>query len=575
MRLPQLKRKTVAIIALVAAVLVGAGLWTWRTWQRARDYAKVEVSAAMAWQNRRERGPQPASQVTITLKTPHHRPYADAEVFIETWTDDLATDLLIRDLRPSPSSGAYIWILRVMDELGSFGQAASESIIPYLASPTPSEIAWTVGSPVEPAPAATSMRVKGFVRYHGGQNKQSVRIAADKLSEKTVFQIGETDCVAEYRETDSGGSVFLELPECQTPPLSVRFLDDKGNDVPSDQSDRFTTRAEKRPQRINEPPVCCYELNCPLISRFGTMIVEYWSQPTTKTIPFDATLPLMRPTVAGVTSYPAGPWKVLPSASSKWCVELVPEDAWGPRASGDPTELFEVVAEKRFPYSVREARFVVKLKKPIIVVSYDVSITACRDSVGNLVFPRGPARSALWCNWTLEAERTGNSVWLPADDVRAMPDQDPWFYYQTNAFAFTKPESVEIEGTFKLKVADTLATVEASAKPCGEGKSYSIGPAQLFTSIDSGHGEDLLYIEFRGDPGLVRELTFLAPDGEILHQLRRVMPVAYTNNISGFGGREIDGKKFQAASRVRALYYTNYRHYLLPFKVTVPSKEQD
>ena len=100
MQRPHLKRRTLIILAMIGAAVIVLGLWTWRAWERARDYAKVEVYRAESWQHRN--GDQLAgSKVTIARDTPYHRPYADAEVVVENWTDDCGTNLLISALRTS------------------------------------------------------------------------------------------------------------------------------------------------------------------------------------------------------------------------------------------------------------------------------------------------------------------------------------------------------------------------------------------------------------------------------------------------------------------------------------------
>ncbi len=53
------------------------------------------------------------------------------------------------------------------------------------------------------------------------------------------------------------------------------------------------------------------------------------------------------------------------------------------------------------------------------------------------------------------------------------------------------------------------------------------------------------------------------------------MPCPHASHTSGSGTGEVNGDKIQDIRRLRAQYYANYRHYVLPFKVTVPLKKQD
>jgi hypothetical protein len=175
-----LKRKVI-IIALAAATVIGAGIWGWRAWQRAKDYARVEVSTAVSWQHRDFGSNGPASEVTITLKTPFHCPYADAEVVIETWTDDRGTNLLIPVLRPGEER--YTWLIAVHTaDKGDSGNLPDPEIVPTPGSSVPTQVAWTPGSPVEVSPAASSMRDKGYVQFREGKRLQAVRVSGTDLS---------------------------------------------------------------------------------------------------------------------------------------------------------------------------------------------------------------------------------------------------------------------------------------------------------------------------------------------------------------------------------------------------------
>ena len=89
-----LKRRTLIIIALAGAIAVGLGIWGWVAWRLAKprpDVESVEVKNAMAWARPvvGMGARSAASEAEIALTTSSHRPpYADAEVIIESWTDD-------------------------------------------------------------------------------------------------------------------------------------------------------------------------------------------------------------------------------------------------------------------------------------------------------------------------------------------------------------------------------------------------------------------------------------------------------------------------------------------------------
>ncbi len=579
MRRPHLKRKTICIVAFVAAVLVGAGLWSWRAWERARDYAKVEVSQAISWQQRKWASQTPASQVTISLETPDHRGYADAEVFVEIWTDDRGTDLLMSELRTSYLLDCgYTWETQVVADGGIFGSGPTPTIVPHPSSPVPRNITWTIGTPVEVSPGATSMRIKGRVEFREGRGRQSVRIEAADVREGESFQLGSTKCLVVEIGSPSHQTplrpVRFQSSDCQTPWLSLRFVDSAGKDVSlKGREQPAYNSGQKAQEQMDGPLLRLDQVDCPPSSSYAAIIIDYWPQVWTKTIPFDVTVPVTRQTPLSLSTHVQGPTKLIPPPSLRDHLDIdrIPDEAWGPRAGENPKGLVRVLAGKEGEThwdSERLAVLKVEINEPQVAASYDFTVTGFRDSEGNQLFRPRPVRSGVLQYSAMECERYWRSIGSdePAGEQPYIPS---WFEISTRPLPPSKVTSVEFEGFVKLKVMDSFKTLEIENVAIDNETTYTVGPVQLsFAIADDKHH---ILVFSRGDFGLIRELEFFAQDGTLLHREKRSTPHLYWNNRAVADVRVFD--RVKDVKRLRVQYCSDYHHYVLPFKVTVPRQK--
>lgn len=575
----RVKRKTVFIVALIIVTITWIGIRTWRAWERARDYAKVTVSNATAWQQRTSGSMGPASEVTITLDTPYHRPYTDAEVIIESWTDDRGTDFLIPELHPFSLNQWYTWGLRVFAKKGGFGSDPTPGIVPAANSSTPTQIAWIAGSPVDASPAATSIRVKGYVQFHEGRERKSVRIESSNVFRGYSFQLGSTQCVvagiSSYSHNPPIKPVSFRSSDCRAPWVSVKFVDGEGKELTWQGVDTPGYRgAQKAQEQIDSPLARIDEVDCPPASTYAAMIIEYWSKVSTRTIPFDMSVPLTHRSHSNPGIAVQGPTKLLPSPSSVSFIEPLPAGAWGPRASGDPSELFEVVPERdeRFDpktYSAFWPEFRVRFKRPLNLVSFNVALTSCRDSVGNELFRSRPARSSVSQHWGIEIPRY--VYFTSSDEDKGQPDKEVWFQIQTDQIPSLKSTNAEFQGILTVKFADSLTTIEVSGVSVAEKTKHKIGSVEVGLRTDDKTG---LVLDTRGDLGLIRELAFLSHDGNVLYQIRRVGLAVYWSNSSRIYTGLTDPAKMKDIRRIRAQYYADCCHHVLPFSVNVSFRKK-
>jgi len=579
MRFPRLRRKIVVIIAIVAVALIGMGIWGWTAWQRARDYAKVTVSDATAWQDRK--GDQtPGSAVTIALETPYHRPYADAEVVIQSWTDDSGTDLLVSELRTSYFLSGYEWRVFALTNKDSFGGDAAD-IVPIPNSSTPKKILWTIGSPVEAAPKATSMRVKGYVQFCEGRDRRSVRIETSDLRRGKSFRLGNTECVIDdvikgFHDGPDVG-VSIRSSDCRTPWLSVRFIDKDGSQVAPINPDRRLGYfgAQKTQERIDAPLSRSDLIASPPFSGYAAMIVEFWSEVWVKTIPFDVTVPLTWKAPVSIASLVQGPTKLIapPSFQDRLRIEGIPDEAWGPRAGENPADLIEVMPSKsRWPRRRPErlADLDVNINKPADTASYDFTVTGFRHSEGNQLFRRGPVRSSVCQYSIMDCERYWRSIGSD-EPATGQPYIPSWLEITTTPLPSSKATSVDFEGFVKLKVMDSFKTFEIENLAIDNETAYAVGAVQL--SFGMSDDKERILVFSRGDFGLIRELEFLAQDGTLLHREKRSIPHLYWNNAAVADVRAFD--RMKDVKRLRVRYCSEYHHYVIPFKVTVPLKKRD
>lgn len=568
MRLPRPK----SIIAAIAATVLGICIVL--AWRYARNYARTEVGDAIAWTGHLLNQQTPTlSQVKVTLRTPFHRPFADAEVIIETWTDDQGTDLLMPAVRRFPFWQMYTWWIAVTAKSGCPGGGWSGQVVPSIDAATPTRIDWMIGSPTEVSPIASSMRIKGHVRFREGRDRQTARIQRSDLRIGASFRLNHTEYVVEELESSDDGrkhTLTLQSSDDCTPLLAVRFVDGEGKPVRSDYSPKWTGHhSTKLRTRVDQVLVRRDELHCPPASIYGAIIFEYWSDTWVRTIPFDVSVPLSRQMCpnAPITTSAKEAYALLPTTEQP-VLEAVPEAAWGPRASGNPADLFEVankfVHVDSRPSPSMEAGFVVSLKNTAerpTVASYDVILTGCRDSIGNSLLPGGSARSSTLYLWQINFDRR------PSHQQET--DAEPFFSVATHQLPSSKATSVTFEGTVKLKVADTLKTADLKDVLLDVSKPFKIGPVQ-FTF--EGMREDVADFEIHGDLGLLRELSIFDRDGRLLDTRQFSGPYAYwshtcTRDMIAGGAENIK------AVNIQAQYYADSRHYVLPFKVTVPREK--
>jgi hypothetical protein len=567
--------------ALFAGTVL-CGVYVYQVGQVEKKRWEVKVSDATAWTGVPLNWLGPLSQVGVELTGPSSQSIADAEVTIDTWTDDRGTDLLIPMLRAFPSEQAYTWGLNVLDDKGGsatpfcFGEIA-----PPLHSSRVEGVYWTAGSPVEASPSATSMRLKGRVTFIEGQDRQSVRIEASDLREGTAFRLGGTEYVIRdvTRDPATGLSMALQSSDRQAPLASVRFVDQQGNCVDHVDSGRsLTCQSYREPSTPGKPTVRRDWIRRSPTPGYAAMVVEALLNSSAKSISFDVTVPLSRqkrddPAAALGT---AQPFRVMPPPGRR-VFETIAENDWGPGAVGDASGLFGIAADdvRRIPgaFEYRHlTRFSVYVKagrtRPH-VASYDVAITGCQDSEGNALFPPGPARSTVRSGWELRVARTEFST-QPAH--RQNDTELGSFTVRSDRLPSPRAASLTFEGVVKIKVGSEVKRVVLRGVSAGVGKTFTVGPVQITCTA---LGKDGACFDGRGDLGLISELTILGIDGKPLAKARRSCPWVYWSNTWAEEAIEYSAIEEVKAVDIEAEYYANCYHYVLPFKVTVPLRKSD
>jgi len=563
-------RRWIRAAVLVLALGILACVIYWLRQSAKNNWWSVNISDGTAWTNRTSGQLwQLASEMTITLRNPVGGAIADAEVFVENWSDDCGRDLLVRTVRPGRDTIYHNWQIVVGGSGKCLGGSSAPLIVPSVSSSEPDTIIWTLGSPVEVSPAARFMRAKGWVSFRQGRGRQVVRVEKKDLTREASFRLGGASYTVEStpRELDDHPELSLRSTDTPTPLLAVRFVDHKGGEIPRVHATgtALTNHSYRKSHRVYESLVRYDRLECPPSAQYATLIAECWSESWVRRIPFDVQIPV----ASKASQYPVIPAgaQVLGSPSEGDLLESVPDDAWGPLASDEPTGLFEVVRADDTPVYAPEGlgipRLALRLKKPLTVVSYDITITACRDDSGNTLLETPPVRSSIEMYWRLDA-------W----DAPIWPAERPNWQKPAECCTFSmgrspsrKATTVSLEGTVKLKVADSLKTVELKDVLLAKTSPFSIGPVQITYAEDD---KELQHWHVRGDRGLIRELTVLNKQGGLLAHVKRDGAHCYCSNRCLLLMQEEEKFKKNTKATIRAEYYADCRHYVLPFRIIVP-----